>query len=276
MTGGVFALVLFAAAFHAGWNAIVKAAGDKMLTAVLVAGAAALIAGAALPFLPMPAPASWPFMGMSVVLQCVYYLLVARAYTVADMSQTYPIMRGTAPLIVAAVGTVVMGEHLAPAAWAGIALICGGILTIAAEARADRRGLAVALLNALVIAAYTLTDGMGARASDAAVAYSFWVFALTGVPLVLWAVLARRADFGAHLRANLWPGVAGGIGTLVSYTIALWAMTQAPVAVIAALRETSILFGIAIAALILRERVGPARIAAAALIAAGAVALRLG
>ena len=129
-------------------------------------------------------------------------------------------------------------------------------------------------MNAVVIASYTLVDGTGVRISGAPVAYSMWLFVLA-TPLFGWALVVRRSALLAYARANLWRGIVGGIGNLGSYGLALWAMTQAPVAMVAALRETSILFGLAIAALVLGERIGPVRVAAAGLIVLGAITLRL-
>lgn len=273
----VFAVVLFAALLHAGWNAIVKGAGDKLMTTVLVAGAAAAVAAAALPFLPQPAPASWPFLAASAVLQVGYYVLLANAYRVGEMSSMYPLMRGTAPLLVAIISAAILGETLAPAGWAGIALVSAGILSLAFHGRRTpgAAGTGFALANALVIASYTLIDGHGVRLSGAAAGYTLWLFVLTGTPLVAWALIRRRTALLSRLRAELHLGLIGGIGTLVSYGLALWAMTLAPVALVAALRETSILWGTAIAALVLRERVGGWRLVAVGIIACGAAVLRL-
>ncbi|ODT57411.1 EamA family transporter [Phenylobacterium sp.] len=272
----VFAIVLLAALLHASWNAIVKGASDKLLTTVLVAAGSAVIAIAALPFLPQPSLASWPYLGVSAVLQLGAYLLLARAYRGADMSQIYPLMRGTAPLLVALVGTFALGDHLAPAGWIGVALICGGVLSLALGARqADMAGVRLALPSALVIAAYTLIDGVGVRLSQAAIAYNLWLCLLTGAPLLAWALARRGPEFLAYARANAVYGAVGGFGTLAAYGLALWAMTKAPVAAVAALRETSILFAAAIAAIFLRETLTPLRLLACAVIALGAATLRL-
>lgn len=273
----VFAAVLLGAALHASWNAIVKGGPDKLMTTVLVAAASGLVALAALPFLPFPARASWPFLAASAVVQVLYFTLVAAAYTATDMSRAYPLMRGLAPALVAIAGVAFLGEHLGPAAWAGVALISSGVfgMTFAGRGPASRLGTLLALLNAGVIASYTLIDGAGVRRSGAPVAYATWLFLLNAIPLVGWALVARRRALLAYARRH-WPvGLAGGLGNLGSYGLALWAMTHAPIAVVAALRETSILFGMAIAGLVLHERIGPARIAAAALIVLGAVSLRL-
>lgn len=272
----VFGIVLFAAALHASWNAIVKGAPDKLLTTILVAAAAAAISALALPFLAQPHHDSWPFLAGSAVLQVGYYLLVARAYRGADMSQAYPLMRGTAPLIVALVSRFWLGEHLSLAATAGIALICAGVLSLALGARGSgAQGIRAALLNAFVIAGYTLIDGAGVRASGAPAAYTLWLNLLSGAPLLAWALASRWRVFLPYTRANLGLGLVGGLGTLTSYGLALRAMTHAPVAVIAALRETSILFATVIAVFVLRENLTAGRIAASLLIAAGAMVLRL-
>ncbi len=276
MTVTIFCIILFAAALHAGWNALVKGGEDKLLTTVLVTASAAAIAAAVLPFLPAPARSSWPFIAASSLLQVLYYVLVARAYGLADMSATYPLMRGAAPLLVALATATLLHEPLSPAAWIGIAAICAGVLGGALHRRVGHgRGIALALLNAVVIAGYTLVDGFGVRHSQAPAAYTLWIFLLTGIPLTGWALWARREAFLRQVAIGWKPGLAGGLATMVSYGLALWAMTFAPVAVIAALRETSILFATGIAALILKEKPGPARVAGACLIAAGAIVLRL-
>ncbi len=276
MSATVFGIILFAALLHAVWNAIVKIADDKTLTAILVAASGAVISAVVLPFLPQPAMASWPFLAVSTVLQVAYYFLVAGAYRAADMSQAYPLMRGSAPLIVALVTAFVIGDHLTPAAWTGVILVSAGVTgtALAARGAGNGRGVAIALANAVVIAGYTISDGLGVRLSGAPAAYTMWLFVLTGVPLVGWALVARP-DFPRYALRNAPLGLVGGVGTLASYGLALWGMTVAPVAVIAALRETSILFAAAIAALVLKEHITPVRLAAIAVIAAGAVALRL-
>lgn len=273
----VFGLVLMAAACHASWNAIVKGGTDTLLSTVLVVFGAMLMAGVVLPFLDMPARASWPFIAVSMLLQVAYYVLLANTYRIADMSQTYPVMRGTAPLIVACAGTLFLHDAVAPAGWIGIVVICLGVLSMALARRAgqDSRGVRLAMINAVFIASYTLVDGAGVRLSGAPAAYTLWIFLLTGVPLLVWALATRHRAFIRYLRGN-WPmGMVGGAGTLVSYGVALWAMTQAPVAMVSALRETSILFGVLISGLILKEHIGRQRLIAVAVIALGAGVLRL-
>ncbi len=267
---------MVAALLHASWNAIVKSAPDKFLTTVLVTGFAAALAIAVLPLLQQPARASWPFAAASAVLQVVYFVLVARTYQVADLSQTYPIMRGTAPLLVATFSAITASEVLSRTAWLGVLTLCCGIFSMAAgSAGRDRKGVYLALLNAVVIATYTLVDGWGVRRSGAPAAYTLYVFMLTGVPLALWAAVRQRRAVTGYAR-RYWPqGIAGALGTTASYGLALWAMTLAPVAIIAALRETAILFATLIAWLVLKERIGVRRAIAACIIAGGAAVLRL-
>lgn len=284
MSGLVVAVVLFAALLHASWNAIVKSGKDTFLTTVLVSVGAALISLAILPFVNTPAPASWPWLAASAVAQLAYYSLLAAAYKAGDMSHAYPLMRGSAPLLVALASWPLIGERLAPLQMGAIACISAGILGLYVAARAPAtpgiakntgRATAFALGNAGVIASYTLIDGIGVRLSGAPAAYTMWIFVLNGAGLLLWTMLRRRAGLLAYAHTQWRLAALGGFGTLASYGLALWAMTQAPVASIAALRETSILFAIAIAALFLREKISPRRYVAIAVIAAGAILMRM-
>ncbi len=276
MTLSVFCILLFAALLHASWNAIVKSGSDKLYSAIAVSGSASLIALILLPFSPQPTLASVPFLATSCALQVVYTVLVAKTYQISDMSQTYPLMRGTAPLLVALVSVLILGDSLSGVAWGGIAVICLSILGMAFNGRSQsRKGIWLALLNSIFIAGYTLVDGTGVRLAGSALGYTLWTFFLNGFCLLLWAMVARRQEVTRYLLANWKKGIPGGIGTMGSYGLALWAMTQAPLAVVAALRETSILFGALIAFVLLKEQVAGLRIMAACGIAAGAILLRL-
>ncbi|MDN7192951.1 DMT family transporter, partial [Klebsiella pneumoniae] len=189
---------------------------------------------------------------------------------------TYPLMRGTAPLLVAAISVLFLGDRLSPLAWLGIGVICLAILAMAFNGRASsRKGIVLALINACFIAGYTLVDGTGVRLAGSALGYTLWTFFMNGFCLLCWAMVARRREASRYLRQHWKKGILGGIGTMGSYGLALWAMTQAPLAVVAALRETSILFGALIAFIVLKEQLMPLRIVAACGIAAGAILLRL-
>jgi drug/metabolite transporter (DMT)-like permease len=277
MSLDVFAIIMLGAALHATWNAVVKGGDDKLLTTCMIALMASLIASTVIPFLELPAKESWPFIGASVILQVVYFVLVASTYRIADMSQTYPIMRGTAPLLVATASVGLLSESLSSFAWLGIVVICIGILSMAAApGTGQRKGMLLALVNAAVIAGYTLIDGVGVRTSGAPAAYTLWIFLLTGLALAGWSFVVRRREFCRYLARHWRPGVIGGFGTVVSYGLALWAMTAAPIATVSALRETSILFGVVISALVLKEQLTRRRIVAACIMAGGAMVLRLG
>jgi drug/metabolite transporter (DMT)-like permease len=277
MSLSVFAIVLFAAVLHAVWNAIVKGGSDKLLMTILVVSSSGAVAALIVPFLAPPAAASWPFLLASMVFQIIYFALIARVYRGVDMSQAYPLMRGTAPLLVSMASVAFLHEHLSVIAWLGICSICAGTASLAwtARAKGHLKGVALALLNAVVIAAYTLIDGAGVRRSTAPIAYAAWLFLLTAIPLTGWAIAMDGAMFRRYAAKHFRLGVLGGLGSCTSYGLALWAMTRAPVAIVAALRETSILFATVIAALVLKERVSPQRLAAACVIAAGAALLRL-
>jgi drug/metabolite transporter (DMT)-like permease len=276
MTTAVFLLVLLGAALHASWNAVIKRATDTLRGSVVVAIMASGLAAAGLPFVEAPAPASWPFAATSVALQGLYWVGVAESYRIGDMSRVYPLMRGTAPLIVASLSITLFGDPLSPIAWAGVLTVSAGLLalSLAGPGRGEGRALATALATAVVIAGYTIVDGIGVRRSGSPIGYTLWIFVLTSPALVAWTLWRRPAGVLRFERRDLVLGLFGGFATLASYGIALWAMTRAPIAVVASLRETSILFGTAIAALVLRERVDGRRIAAVVVIAAGAALLR--
>ena len=273
----VIGLVLFGALLHATWNALVKAGSEKSLDAAMVALGAAVVALPFLPFMPLPHPDAWPFILISAVFQFAYFQLVAAAYRAGDIGLVYPLMRGVAPLLVAATSGAIIGENLSGGAIAGVLTICAGVLTLAFEARhGGKRAILLALANAVVIAGYTYIDGIGARIARNPISYTLWMALLPPVLLFGWA-FARRgfAPVAYHVRHQWWRGLIGGGGSIGAYGLALWAMTKAPVATVAALRETSILFAIVISIVFLKERVSIFRIAAACLIALGALLLKL-
>ncbi|MES2256784.1 MAG: EamA family transporter [Pseudomonadota bacterium] len=279
MTNGVAGAILFAAALHAAWNALIKRGDqDALMATIGIATSAALISLCLLPFVPAPAFASWPFLAASTLPQIAYYILIAKIYRTSDLGLAYPVMRGTAPLFVTAANAILFGEILSPLGLLGVACICGGVLLIAGGRfqRSDAGvTVAMAIGTALVIASYTVLDGIGVRLSGAPVGYTLWIFLLTGLPMAGWGMLRHRAQLLQSVRARPWIPLGGGGASLLSYGIAVWAMTRAPVAAVAALRETSILFAALISVVLLREKLTWNRIAAAVLLTAGAVASRL-
>ena len=273
----VLFLVLFGAALHAIWNAIVKAGTDKSLDAAMVALGAGAVGLFFLPFVPLPKPEAWPFIFVSAFLQFAYFQLVAGAYKAGDIGLVYPLMRGTAPLLVAMTSGVVLGEHLTTTAMIGVLVISAGVLTLAFESRhGGRHAILLALANAIVIATYTFVDGAGARASGNAISYTLWMALLPPVLLFAWAIYRRgTATVWTHVRRNWARGLFGGAGSITSYGLALWAMTKAPVATVAALRETAILFALLISVFILKETASIWRYVAGAVIACGVLVLKL-
>lgn len=280
MENAVFLAVLFAALCHAGWNALIKVGLDPLSTTTLISIGSGVVALAALPFAGMPAAASWPWIAASTVIHLFYFAALVEAYRTGDLGQVYPIARGSAPLLTALTSLIFVGEHLSLLSWTGIAALAGGVLLLSARggrelAHIDKRAIGFALLTALTICAYSVVDGIGARLAVRPVAYSLWLFVGIAValpPYALWrdghAVIAATQRYWLR-------GFAGGGLQVISYGIALWAMTLAPIAIVASLRETSVLFGAILAVTVLKEPVRPIRIVAALLILCGLVLLRL-
>ncbi len=277
----VFLAVLFGAALHAGWNALVKSGTDKLLDMLMVSLGSGLLAAVALPFLPLPPLASWPFLAASLALHVVYAALVVKTYQTGDLSVGYPLMRGSAPPLVALIGWLVLGEKIGTVGWIAVLLVSGGALTLvlSERRRTGRFGRAsvYALTNALVIAGYSIADGLGARASGHAVAYVLWLFLLDAVGVLALTMSRRRlGPILAYGRTRGRIALLGGAGSLGSYGLAIWAATQAPLALVAALRESSIVFGTLIGAFVLGEHVGLPRWTAVVIIAGGVILLRAG
>ena len=266
--------VLGAALLHASWNALLKGSADKQLDTVAFSIGSACLGLLVAVWLPAPARESWPWLAASAAVHILYFAFLANAYHWGDLSYAYPIMRGGGPVIVALVGALVFGEVLPVAPSIGVALVCAGIIAFAAG-RAHPRATAFAVGNALVIAAYTLIDAKGARASGSPVAYALWFFVANGIVLYLWAGARRGAALPRHLAANGGRILAGAALTTGSYGVALWAMTRAPVALVAVLRETAVIFGAFIAHFWLQEKLTRRRLIATGAVMLGLVALKL-
>ncbi|MDH4150371.1 MAG: EamA family transporter [Betaproteobacteria bacterium] len=275
----VMLAVLLGALLHAGWNALIRGAADRTRDTVLVATGAAAIAACALPVLPPPATASWPYLAASGIIHVAYFLLVAGSYRHGELSFVYPLMRGSAPVISAVAAMLLLNEMPTASGWLGVLLISGGVLFLAGDswrARTFHGGAALfALSTAGIIAIYTLVDGAGVRLSGNAASYTCWVLLLTALPLLGIFLLRDRAATTNYVQRHWRRGLLGGGCTLASYALALWAMTQAPIAMVAALRETSVVFAAIIAMTLLGERVSRIRGLSILIVAAGAVAIKL-
>ena len=276
----VFAAVLLAAAAHAGWNAAIKRGFDPLVITVLIALGAGAVSLPVLAAVGLPAAAAWPWVIASVIVHLGYFAGLIEAYRAGDMSQVYPIARGSAPLLTALISTAWLGERLGLLGWVGLLCLVAGVMMLSLRgggdlARLDRRAVGFALFTALTVCAYSVIDGVGVRAAGHALAYTAAEFFGNAAVMALYG-LARR---GPKLLAGPWrlwrTGLAGGALQFGSYGVALWAMTLAPIAVVAALRETSVLFGALIAVVILREPLRAVRVLAAVLIVAGLVMIKV-
>lgn len=275
---GVTLAVLGAGFLHALWNALLKsAAGDPMLDTALIVAGSCVVCFPLLPFVPLPAPGAWPFALASMVIHLGYYGMLAEAYRRGDLSFAYPLMRGVAPLIVTVLGVLFLSETLDAQTTLGIALICTGIITIAwfAGGRHTLAAAGFALGNAVIIGVYTLIDGAGARMAGNPWSYVIWLMCLEGVPFLAWIFWTRGRVAADYLLRRWRRGVLGGSASLGAYAIVLWAMTLAPVAVVAALREVSVVFAALMGTLFLKEAFGWRRLAGAVGVAAGVATLRL-
>lgn len=276
----VFLAVLAAAACHAGWNALLKLDVEPIVATALVAAASGIVAVPFAILVGLPIPAAWPYVLASVAIHIVYYLALAQAYRYGDLGQVYPIARGTAPLMTAALATLWLGEGLGSYGWIGVVVLAAGILLLAVRGRRalerfDARSVGFALLTSLTITAYTLVDGLGARLSGSALQYTVWLFVLSGGTMAAYGFARVGRRLAADFAANWKLAIAGAALSTAAYAIAIWAMTVAPIALVAALRETSVLFAALLGMVLLREPVLPARIAAACLVLAGVVLVRL-
>lgn len=279
LTLGVTLAVLAAGLLHASWNAILKSSGggDPLLDTATVVAGSTVCSALALPFVPVPLAASWPMAATSAVIHFGYYLTLAHAYRTGDLSFAYPLMRGTAPLIVTVLGMLFLRELPSLQVTLGIVLISGGIFCIAFAQRHHHPRAAVywALANAAIIAVYTLVDGAGARASGNALGYVLWLTFVESIAFLAWIRVSRGPSAVRYIRAQWQRGLVGGFCSVAAYGIVLWAMTRAPVAAVAALRETSVLFAAIIGTVLLKEGFGLARLAGAASVVAGVAALKL-
>jgi drug/metabolite transporter (DMT)-like permease len=279
MTGEVVAAVLAAALFHAGWNALVRIAGDRLAVMGLIAAGHAACALAALPFVAMPDSAALPWLAASVTLHVGYKLFLAEAYRGGELGQVYPVARGTAPLLVTGISLLWLDEPLAPATLAGVAVIALGVASLALRGGAplgdNPRPMLFALGTAGFIAAYTLVDGLGARIAGTPHGYAAWLFLGDGVLTVAIVLAVRRRAALALMRDQALPGLCGGALSVAAYWLVIWAMTRAPIAPVAALRETSVIFAALIGGLFLGEGFGPRRLIAALAVCLGLALMRL-
>ncbi|MDQ0761441.1 DMT family transporter [Streptomyces canus] len=273
MTPLVTAAVLLAAITHASWNAIAHQITDKLVGFTLISGGGMLIGLAIIPFAAVPAAGAWPYLLASSCIHIAYYALLMKSFQLGDFGQAYPIARGTAPLVVTVLAALF--AHEVPDGWAaaGIALSCAGLTGVALWGLRGRRpnwpAIGAALATGLTIAAYTVVDGLGVRASGSSLGYIVWLMAVQGVVIPAYALTRWRGRSVAVLRPFAGVGLVGAALSVAAYGLVLWAQTKAELAPVAALRESSIIVGAAIGAVFFKERFGAPRIAAAGLLVVG-------
>jgi drug/metabolite transporter (DMT)-like permease len=276
MSLSVFLLVLFAALLHASWNAWIKGGDDRYLSIQRMSAGQSVLAALLLPFFPLPEAHVWPWIAASAALHTGYKIFLINAYERGDLSQVYPLARGTAPLIVAVAGLLLLGEVPPPLRLAAVLAIGAGILLMATgRGRLSGTALLLALGTAAFTASYTIVDGLGARLSGNASAFILWAIAIDGPLMLAYGAVARGPASLGPVRTGWRQGLAAGATSAGAYWIVVWAFTQAPLALVAALRETSVLFAMLIAAVFLREKITATRWAAAGLILTGLVLMRL-
>jgi drug/metabolite transporter (DMT)-like permease len=279
MDSHVFAVVLVAAALHAGWNALLKLRVEPRIATTLLGIASGMVAAPICFFVPLPEPIAWWFIGASAIIHLVYFQALGMAYETGDLGQVYPLARGSAPLLTG-LGMSIVGEPIGLVGWLGIGLLAVGVLALSLKGgrvstHIEVRAVGFALLTALTIGAYTIVDGLGARSAGHVGAYVGWSFVTSAVVLIAYGYHRWRGGLVAAFRGSAWQLMLGGCMSVGAYGIALWAMTKAPIAIVGAMRETSVLVAAIIGVAVLGEPLLKLRILAGALVLAGVVMLRL-
>jgi drug/metabolite transporter (DMT)-like permease len=275
----VIAAVLAAAVLHAVWNALAHAIGDELVGFALIGTAVTGCAAGIVLGSSAPSRASWSFLAGSAVLHVAYNLLLMRCYRLGEFGQVYPVARGTSPWLVAIGAAVFAGEQLPAIRLVGMLVVSAGLVTLVfaggVPTRAARPAIAAAVLTGVAIAGYTTLDGLGVRHAGTVTGYAGWLFLLEGPALPLAAVAIRRRRLWREMRPHLLAGLGGGVLSLAAYGLVLWAQSRGALGPIAALRETSVIIGAIIGAVVFHERFGRWRVAAAVLVAAGVILINL-
>lgn len=274
----VFLAVLGAAALHATWNAFVRGGANPLLhMAALTIWTGILGLPVALA-MPLPDSASWPWIALSVVIHVIYYVTLSRAYQHGSLSVMYPIMRGGAPLLVSLGSVLFIGESMSMAGWTGVMLISTGVLAIALKSGLDKPKVAItwALACSASIATYSIVDGQGARLSQSPLAFTAWLYVAESVVFTgLLALAGQGKPLVRYMTERFWTCAIGGLLSAVAYAIVLWAMSLAPMALVSATRETSVLFAAIIGVWVLKEKFSSRQWIGALLLVGGLMALRL-
>lgn len=278
MSPAVVAVVLASAVLHATWNALAHGIRDRLVGFALIGVAYTVLAGLLCAFVGLPEPGAWPFVAATVVLHFVYTLALFASYQLGEFSQVYPLARGTSPWVVAVVSLTILGQSLPVWELVGVLVVSTGLVALVlaggVPGRAELPALAAAFLTGLLIAAYTVVDGLGVHHTSVWT-YTGWAFFLEGPLVPLLALAVRRRALLAQALPSLTTGLLGGTVSLAAYGAVLWAQARGSLAPIAALRETSIIVGAIVGAIFFHERFGPWRTVAAVVVAAGIVLINV-
>lgn len=279
MSLAVISIVLASAMMHAGWNAVLRFRGDRVALMTMLAAMSAVIALPGLFFVDFPRAEAWPWLALSVALHLGYNVFLANAYAYGELGKIYPLARGAAPMLTLGASILLLGEDISPLATLGIVVLGLGIVTLSLDGgvnalKASPRGMVFALVTSVFIAGYTMSDGIGARIAGDPHAYVLWLFVLDGIPLLAWALVRQGRATGQMIAQNWKAGFLAGALSLAAYWIAIWGFTVAPIALVAALRETSVIFAVIIGVVFLGEKVRGFRILAIAIVLAGLVLMR--
>jgi drug/metabolite transporter (DMT)-like permease len=276
----VFLAVLAAAALHAGWNALIKGSGDPFLTTAHMSMCVLLAITPLLLMVSVPIAAAWPWLVASAILHAAYRFSLIATYRAGDLAQVYPMARGAAPLATAVVTLALIGEALGWTGYLGIACLASGVAMLSLRGdrlgNLDARAAGLALLTALLISAYTFVDGFGARVAGSSASFALYMFVMSAATALPLQMGLRGREILASFRAGWRLSLGAVLMSEAAYFIAIWAMTRAPIVLVAALRETSVLFATLIAVVYLKEPATRWRIGAGPLVVAGVVLMRLG
>jgi len=278
MDSTIFIAVMAAAMLHAVWNAVVKGGRDKHLGMTAVVLGHTPLAILALPFVPVPAIESWPYLAGGIALHLGYQLFLLSSYRIGDLTQVYPIARGTAPMLVAGVSVVFLGVELSSGELTAVLMIGAGIMSLSLVRQKDGlrngRAAAMAFATGCFIAGYSLVDGLGARQAGTAIGFYAW---LTIVNALLFALIMAviRPGLLRRLPSEAAPAmIFGGSASFIAYALVIWSFTHAPIALVTALRETSIIFALLIGVVFLKEKLDLAKLFSTVVTLSGAILLR--
>lgn len=279
MTSFIAGLVLLAALLHASWNAMAKSGGTPQYSIASYRLISAIVCLPLLFLFPLPLEASWPMLIASMVIHTAYYVTLSMSYRSGDLSQVYPLFRGLAPVMVVLGAAVVAGEYLSSGAMLGIGLVSAGLISITFAGgkfgKIPGPALGWGLATSVLIAAYTVTDGMGVRAAGNAFSYIVWLFVLEPIPIGSWLLLRDRAGWFGYMRAKPGKIAAGALAAATAYAMVIYAMDLAPMGLVSSLRETSVIFAALIGTLLFREPFGRQRIIAAVLVCIGVALIKI-